>query len=60
MIGQLIGKTPVYTREPDKGSLAMVANIEKMKLKLGVTPTVSIKEGVHRLVNELARSSTER
>jgi nucleoside-diphosphate-sugar epimerase len=31
----------------------MVADIEKMKLKLGVMPKVSIKEGVQRLVNEL-------
>jgi UDP-glucose 4-epimerase len=53
MIGQFTATQPVYTQEPDKGSLAMVADIEKMKLKLGVMPKVSIKEGVQRLVHEL-------
>jgi len=30
-----------------------VANIEKMKLKLGVSPKVSLKEGLDRLVQDL-------
>jgi nucleoside-diphosphate-sugar epimerase len=53
LIGQLTGKRPVYRHEPDKGPMAMVANIEKMKLKLGVTPNVTLKEGLDRLVNDL-------
>jgi nucleoside-diphosphate-sugar epimerase len=53
MIGQLAGKAPVYTHEPDKGPLAMVANIEKMKLTLGISPRVSLKEGLDRLVQDI-------
>lgn len=60
LIGQLTGKKPVYSYEPDKGPMAMVANIEKMKLKLGVSPKVSIKEGLDRLVNELVNKSKEK
>jgi UDP-glucose 4-epimerase len=54
MIGGLTRQKPVYTQEADKGPLAMVADIEKMKLKLGIVPKVSINEGVKRLVDELA------
>jgi nucleoside-diphosphate-sugar epimerase len=53
MIGQLVGKAPVYAHEPDKGPLAMVASIEKMKLALGVSPRVSLKEGLDRLVRDI-------
>jgi len=53
MIGQLVGKAPVYAHEPDKGPLAMVASIEKMKLALGVSPRVSLKEGLNRLVRDI-------
>jgi nucleoside-diphosphate-sugar epimerase len=53
MIGQLTGRAPTYTREPDKGPLAMIADIEKMKLKLDLTPCVSIKEGVQWMVNDI-------
>ena len=60
LIGQLTGKKPFYSFEPDKGPMAMVANIEKMKLKLGVSPKVSIKEGLDRLVNELVNRSKEK
>ena len=57
LIGQLTGKQPVYRYEPDKGPMAMVANIEKMKLKLGVSPKMSLKEGLERLVNDLCGKS---
>lgn len=53
LIGSMTGTKPVYTFEPEKGPMAMVANIEKMKLKLGVSPTVSLKEGLDRLVQDL-------
>jgi UDP-glucose 4-epimerase len=53
LIGRVTGKKPVYQREPDKGPLAMVGNIEKMKFKLGVTPKVSLEEGVGRLVKDI-------
>lgn len=53
LIGRLIGKKPVYQHEPDKGPMAMVANIEKMKLKLGVVPKVSIEEGLDRLIHDI-------
>jgi UDP-glucose 4-epimerase len=53
LIGRLTGKKPVYQREPDKGPLAMVGNIEKMKFKLGVTPKVSLEEGVGCLVKDI-------
>ena len=53
LIGQVTGKKPVYSYQPDKGAMAMVGNIEKMKLKLGVSPRISIKEGLGRLVNEI-------
>jgi UDP-glucose 4-epimerase len=58
MIGQRVGRPPVYSKEPDKGPLAMVANIEKMKLKLGVVPKVSIKEGVDRVVRDVLQART--
>lgn len=55
LIGQLTEKKPVYSYEPDKGQMAMVANIEKMKLKLGVSPKISLKKGLDRLVQDLLR-----
>ncbi len=53
LIGQVTGRKPVYQYEADKGPMAMVANIEKMKMKLGVTPKVTLKEGVDRMANDL-------
>ena len=55
LIGPVTGSKPVYSFEPEKGPMAMVANIEKMKLKLGVNPKVSLKEGLDRLVQDLTR-----
>ena len=55
LIGSVTGSKPVYSFEPEKGPMAMVANIEKMKLKLGVCPKVSLKEGLDRLVQDLTR-----
>jgi nucleoside-diphosphate-sugar epimerase len=53
LIGQLTGKSPVYKHEPDKGPVMMVANIEKMKLTLGVTPKTSLRKGLAGMVNDL-------
>ncbi len=53
MIGEVVGRVPVFGFEPDKGSMAMVANIEKMRLKLGVAPKVSLKEGLERVGKDL-------
>lgn len=53
LVGELSGKKPVYQYDSDKGSLSMVANIEKMKLKLGVSPKVRLREGLERLVKDL-------
>ncbi len=53
LIGQLAGTQPVYQFESDKAAVAMVANVEKMRLKLGVHPTVSLKEGLERLIKDL-------
>ncbi|HXF91768.1 MAG TPA: NAD(P)-dependent oxidoreductase [Nitrospiraceae bacterium] len=52
-IGRLTGKKPEYQFEPEKGPMAMVANIEKMKLKLGVMPKVSLQEGLGRLILDM-------
>ena len=60
LIGQFAGKKPVYSYQPDKGAMAMVGNIEKMKLKLGVSPRISIKEGLGRLVNDLLSKGKEK
>jgi nucleoside-diphosphate-sugar epimerase len=62
LIGQVTGRKPVYQYEADKGPMAMVANIEKMKLKLGVTPKVTLKEGVERMAKDLLdeQSSTSK
>jgi len=40
--------------------MAMVGNIEKMKLKLGVSPRISIKAGLDRLVNDLLSKGKEK
>lgn len=53
LIGHLAGRQPVYQHEPEKGPMKMVANIEKMKLTLGLVPEVALKDGVARLVNDL-------
>ncbi len=53
LIGRLTGKKPVYQFEPEKGPMAMVANIEKMKLKLGVVPKVSLQEGLGQLIRDM-------
>ena len=60
MIGQLTGMKPVYQFEPDKGPMAMVANIEKMKLKLGISPKVSLKEGLEWLVKDLVNKGRDK
>lgn len=60
LIGRLAGRKPVYRYEADKGPLAMVGNIERMKCKLGVTPKVSLEEGVGRLIKDLAGESSGR
>jgi nucleoside-diphosphate-sugar epimerase len=62
LIGQVTGRKPVYQYEADKGPMAMVGNIEKMKLKLGVTPKVTLKEGVERMAKDLLgeQSSTSK
>jgi UDP-glucose 4-epimerase len=57
MVGKLAGRIPTYSFEPDKGSLAMVANVEKMKLKLGASPKVSLQEGLSRLVKDLLQNN---
>jgi nucleoside-diphosphate-sugar epimerase len=54
LIGRFAGRKPVYQYEADKGPMAMVANIEKMKFKLGVTPKVTIQDGVERMVKDLS------
>jgi nucleoside-diphosphate-sugar epimerase len=59
LIGQITGKSPVYKHEPDKGPMMMVADIEKMKLKLGVAPAVSLREGVARLAHDLTGRGRE-
>ncbi len=53
LIGSLTEREPVFQREPDKGPVSMVANIEKMKYKLGVSPKVSLRDGLRRVVNDL-------
>jgi nucleoside-diphosphate-sugar epimerase len=62
LIGQVTGQNPVYQYEPDKGALAMVGSIENMKLKLGVTPKITLKEGIERLAKDIMdeRSATSR
>ncbi|HXX75352.1 MAG TPA: NAD(P)-dependent oxidoreductase [Nitrospiraceae bacterium] len=53
LIGQVTGHEPQYQYEPDKGSLAMVGSIENMKQKLGVTPKITLKEGIERLAKDV-------
>lgn len=53
LIGAITGRAPVYNHEPEKGPMKMVANIEKMKLTLGMAPSTSLREGISRLVNDL-------
>lgn len=55
LIGELCGREPVFQRENDKGPMAMIANIEKMKLKLGVSPKIQLREGLSRLIEDLRR-----
>lgn len=52
-IGRFLSRAPVFRFEPEKGAMAMVANTEKMRLKLGVSPKVSLKEGLERVVRDL-------
>ncbi len=56
LMGRLIGKEPVYSHETEKGPLAMVGSIERMKVKIGVTPQISLQEGVGRLVKDIKGS----
>lgn len=62
LIGQVTRRRPVYQHEPDKGSLAMIGGIENMKQKLGLTPKVTLKEGIERLTKDIMdeRSATSR
>ena len=56
LIGKLVGKDPQYQIEPTQSSIAMVANIEKMKLKLDMVPSVSLEEGLGRLVKDILQA----
>ena len=56
LIGATVGRKPAYKFEAEKGPMAMIASIEKMKLKLGVVPKVSLTEGVRRLADDLRRT----
>jgi len=52
-IGQAAGREPVYQFEAEKGPLAMIASIEKMRLRLGVTPKISLHDGIARVVADV-------
>lgn len=51
IIGEVLGKKPVYEYKNDPNAMDFVANIDKMKSVLGVVPEVSIKEGIKRTIN---------
>lgn len=51
IIGEVLGKKPVYEYKTDPNAMDFVANIDKMKSVLGVVPEVSIKEGIKRTIN---------
>ncbi|MCK4332526.1 MAG: NAD(P)-dependent oxidoreductase [Thermoplasmatales archaeon] len=50
IIGEVLGKKPVYEYKTDPNAMDFVANIDKMKSVLGVVPEVSIKEGIKRTI----------
>lgn len=50
IIGEVLGKKPVYEYKTDPNAMDFVANIDKMKSVLGVMPEVSIKEGIKRTI----------
>lgn len=60
LIGKLVGKAPQFQIEPTHTSMAMVANIEKTKLKLDMVPKVSLEEGLGRLVNDMGFAQGKR
>ena len=58
LIGEFLGKEPVYEYREDPNVMDFVANIEKMKSKLGVIPITSINEGVKRTISEIINKIT--
>ena len=50
MIGEVLGKEPVYEYKKDSNAMDFVANIEKMKSKLAAAPKISINEGIKRTI----------
>lgn len=60
VIGKLVGKAPKFQVEPTHTSMAMVATIEKMKLKLDMVPQISLAEGLGRLVQDMGFAQEKR
>ena len=53
LIGRLINKKPKLDFVTENQEIDMVADISKMKLKLGVKPKTFLKEGLSRVVTSL-------
>jgi nucleoside-diphosphate-sugar epimerase len=49
IIGDALGKEPIYEFKSDPNAIDFVANINKMKSLLGIVPEISIKDGIKKM-----------
>lgn len=50
LIGQLVNKKPKFDFAIESGAIDIAADITKMQLRLGVNPTICLREGVSRVI----------
>lgn len=50
IIGDVLGKKPVYEYKKDDSVMDYVANINKMRLVLGIEPITSTKKGIKKMI----------
>ncbi len=53
LLGQLINKKPVFQFVTESGESDLVADIGKMKSKLGIIPKIKLKEGLSRVIAKM-------
>lgn len=58
-IGEAIGRDPEITRTDGDPGPPLVADTRRMRETLGVTPRISVREGISRLVSETEGSEPE-
>jgi UDP-glucose 4-epimerase len=52
LMGEFLGKSPLFERVDDQGLEALVADIGKLKKVLSFAPGIGVREGIQRIVHD--------